>query len=266
MKRIILWLGRVSGIAPNDKPANRVTISQISALDEGYLFDFKNYASQYNNSVSSYNVIATNTNGGSFITTAPTDNPNDDLHGVGGSFLIADDNTGFVRLKPVDVLHELEMPPTPFLLIMLDEKISVLKDKASLIRQDYSKREVEALIERLENRKRYSEFRPFFESFQSTTEEKISELLKNHTHLCMKTSDIFIPEFPDIAIKRMKEYEDNMQKLCGKKPVFYVIAEHDKFREAFKQRDPILLAQSPFGFFYSILGAWDKEMMLLSEL
>jgi hypothetical protein len=45
-----------------------------------------------------------------------------------------------------------------------------------------------------------------------------------------------------------------------------VIAEPDKFRKAYEKRDPILLVQSPFGFYWQILGAWDKEMMLLSEL
>ena len=82
----------------------------------------------------------------------------------------------------------------------------------------------------------------------------------------MKTSDIFIPEFPDEAIKAMTDYTEKMEAVCGKKPVFYVIAEHDKFKEAFKKRDPILLVQSPFGFFWQIIGAWDKEMILLSEL
>ena len=82
----------------------------------------------------------------------------------------------------------------------------------------------------------------------------------------MKSSDIFIPEFPDDAIKLMKEYTENMLLICKKKPIFYVIAEPDKFKEAYAKRDPILLVQSPFGFYWQILGAWDKEMLLLSEL
>jgi hypothetical protein len=64
----------------------------------------------------------------------------------------------------------------------------------------------------------------------------------------------------------MKKYTNNMKKLCQKKPVFYVIAEPDKFKKAYEKRDPILLVQSPFGFYWQILGAWDKEMILLSEL
>ena len=170
-----------------------------------------------------------------------------------------------IVIKPIDVLNELEVIPTPFSLELLDEKISVLKDKEKLINQSYAKREITALIERLENRKKYPEVREFFDSFQNTNEEKIDKLLGKYA-LVMKESDIFIPEFPDDAIAIMKAYTEKVEAICGKKPVYYVIAEEKDFRKAYEKRDPILLAQSPFGFYYQILGAWDKEMLLLGEL
>ena len=170
-----------------------------------------------------------------------------------------------IRLKPIDALLELETVPTPFSVTMLDEKIDMLQYKSKLIVQSYAKREVNALIERLENRKKYSEHRAFFENYQNTTDEKIAILLKKYD-LVMQTSDIFVPEFPDDAIKTMNAYTEKMKIICEKKPVFYVIAEPDKFRKAYEKRDPILLVQSPFGFYWQILGAWDKEMLLLSEL
>jgi hypothetical protein len=117
---------------------------------------------------------------------------------------------------------------------------------------------VEGLIERLENRKKWHKFKNFFNEFQNTTDEKIDILLEKYD-LVMKTSDLFIPEFPDDAIEVMKKYTDNMEKLCKKKPVFYVIAEPDKFKKAYERRDPILLVQSPFGFYWQILGAWDND-------
>ena len=45
----------------------------------------------------------------------------------------------------------------------------------------------------------------------------------------------------------------------------YGFQSHE-IQEKYKQRDPILLVQSPFGFYWQILGAWDKEMLILSEL
>ena len=217
-----------------------------SGLDDTFLFDFKNYQSQY-----------TGVTMNSFISVGGASDSDSEESSKETSRKIA--------VKPKDVLNELETIPTPWTLSNLDDKIEVLKYKADLITQNYSKREVQGLIERLENRKQWHKFKNFFQEFQNTTDEKIDALLDNYD-LVMKTSDLFVPEFPDDAIAVMKKYTDNMQKICKKKPVFYVIAEPDKFKKAYEKRDPILLVQSPFGFYWQILGAWDEEMILLSEL
>lgn len=245
--------------------SNITTLSGFGGLSEEYLFDFLNYSSLYNGN----SVIPTSFNGNnsSLVNNITTPSTNQDSNS--GSVDNTNENdkkNGLkIKVKPIDVLNQLETIPTPFDLILLDEKIKILKQKEDLITQEYSKREVKALIERLENRKKYTELKDFFERFDNTNDEKIDALL-NKYDLVMKTSDIFIPEFPDDAIKVMSEYTEVMKKLCGKKPVFYVIAEEDKFKKAFQRRDPILLVQSPFGFYWQILGAWDKEMLLLHEL
>ncbi len=95
--------------------------------------------------------------------------------------------------------------------------------------------------------------------------EKISTLLRKYK-LCLKATDLFIPTFPADAIATMKAYKETTLKVCGEEPVFYVIAEESDFKKKEKKLDPILLVQSPFGFFWQILGAWDKEMLLLCEL
>lgn len=223
-------------------------------LDSQFLFDFKNYGSMYNSR-------------GSFVVVG---NDNGITIGENESAASGEKATGEmppqkIAIKPIDVLDQLETVPTPWTLSNLEDKIEVLKYKRDLIVQSYSRREVEGLIERLENRKRWEEFKEFFNEFQNTTDEKIEKLLDKYD-LVMNTSDLFVPEFPDDAIAIMKAYTEKMEELCGKKPVFYVIAEPDKFRKAYERRDPILLVQSPFGFYWQILGAWDKEMILLSEL
>jgi hypothetical protein len=210
-----------------------------SGIEEGYLVDFK---------------------GGHF--SGPMGNPQSvsttsDSQGTGEKIRI--------KIKPIDVLNQLETVPTPFNLNNLDDKIAVLRDKEKLIINYYAKREITGLIERLQNRKKFEEFRVFFDRFQNTTDEKIAAFLEKYT-LEMHPSDIFIPEFPDEAVAVIKEYTEQTEKLCGKKPVFFVIAEENLFQKAYEKRDPILLAQSPFGFYWQILGAWDKEMLLLGEL
>lgn len=226
-----------------------VVMSSSDGLDDTFLFDFKNYQSGYRG------------NGVTLTTTFMNFSGSDDST----ANEIADKKPKKIAVKPIDVVNELETIPTPWTLSNLQDKIEILEYKRDLITQKYSKREVEAMIERLENRKKWDKFRKFFDGYQNTTDEKIDVLLDKYD-LVMKTSDLFVPEFPDIAIQTMKSYTDHMMKLCKKKPVFYVIAEPDKFRKAYEKRDPILLVQSPFGFYWQILGAWDKEMMLLSEL
>ena len=227
-KKFIKWLSR-------DISSNQDRVYESSnRLDDNYLFDFKNWASEYN-----------------YMASGPV---------ISGS-----ESVKKISIKPIDALQELETVPTPFTLALLDEKIEILKQKEELIVQMYARKEVNQLIFRLENRKKYLKFKDFFDSFQNTTDEKIDMLLDKYD-LVMKSSDIFVPEFPDIAISIMQKYSDRMVELCGKKPVFYVIATEKDFHTNYDKRDPILLVQSPFGFYWQILGAWDKEMLLLSEL
>ncbi len=255
------------------------TPSNSFGLDDNYLFDFKNFSSQYNFNTSLSGVITAGT-----IPIATMDGANGDFSqgaiteeeanrqaieapniAIGMPDVSDSSASTKIRIKPIDVLQELETVPTPFSLTLLDEKTEILKDKEKLIVQNYAKREISALIERLENRKRYMEHKAYFDRFQNTTDAKIAVILKKYDHLVMKTSDIFVPEFPNDAVQTMKEYTEKVDIICGKKPVFYVIADVNDFKKIYDQRDPILIVQSPFGFFWQILGAWDKEMLLLSE-
>lgn len=249
MKRIYSKLKSLfKGRQNNSRVSSIAMADSERALNDTFLFDFKNYQSQYTG-VTMHSFISV---GGDSDSAGSEDEGSNSSHSK-------------IAVKPKDVLEELETIPTPWTLSNLQDKIEVLKYKRDLITQHYSKREVEGLIERLENRKKWDKFKNFFNEFQNTTDEKIDDLLGKYD-LVMKTSDLFVPEFPDDAVAVMKKYTDNMMKLCKKKPVFYVIAEPDKFKKAYEKRDPILLVQSPFGFYWQILGAWDKEMILLSEL
>jgi len=178
-----------------------------------------------------------------------------------------------VEIKPINILNEIETVPTNWSLENLDDKIHVLKNKLSLIQSsNTAKREITTVIDCLSNRKKYltkdksgNTFKSFFSKFDTSTEEKIQEVLKKYK-LVFKPSDIFIPELPKEAIDTMVIYSEKVNELCGKKVSFMIIAEENHFKMAYEKRDPILLAQSPFGFFYYILGAWDKELVILSEL
>ena len=167
--------------------------------------------------------------------------------------------------KPKEVVTELEHQIDEVSLKDLDDKIQLLNDKLSLTVQKYSEAELKGMVQRLENRKKFNEYKDFFGKFPCTTDQKIEDLLKKYKFQ-MGTTDIFIPDFPKEAIDVMKAYKEKTVELCGKESAFYVIARESDFKKNRDKRDPILLAQSPFGLFWNILGAWDEEMVVLSEL
>ena len=130
----------------------------------------------------------------------------------------------------------------------------------------YGREEVVSIIERLNNRKNISKAKEVVAKYPHTTSALINQVLKENDNLRCNRADEFIPDFPRVAVKAMEEYNSMCLKVCDKKTYFYVIADKKDFEVKNKRRDPILLAQSPFGFFWQILGAWDEEMIYLGDL
>lgn len=143
-------------------------------------------------------------------------------------------------------------------------KLGMLKDTEWDMRRGID--EIASIMLRLENRKKYESFHQFYESYPYTTTSRIQEVITKHNHLQLGTIAQFIADLPKEASDVMKIYNDHTDKLCQKQAVYYIIADKKDFKKTEKRRDPILLAQSPFGHFWQILGAWDKEMLLLEEL
>lgn len=266
----------------SDELANMFNMNTTPSVSGGiadankdvYLYDFLNeWGSTGGNTVSMGTV-----SGGLMpapVTSIASASPNpsadlpDNTPVPGGSMLVSDtplEPKEPLRIKPIDVWEELKGFPGANMLDNIDAKIAVLKMKQDLIRSnDYAKKEVIHMVMRLENRKKWAEFEEFYSQFSNTTSALVQDLV-NKYNLVLKGSDLFVPKFPDEAIKIMAAYTENTVKLCGKKPVFYVIAEAAMFQEEFRRNDPILLVQSPFGAYWQILGAWDREMILLEEL
>lgn len=172
------------------------------------------------------------------------------------------------EVSPKDVFGELERIPNPVDCDpnRLAMKIELMERKINLgINQCYTKEHMQGMLDCFKNRLRYEKYKEFYEQFQYTNMEKIEQLLQKYK-LCMKESTLFVPTFPDDATKVMEDYTAKTKELTGKRPVFYVIAKEDDFKKKYKKHDPILLVQSPFGFYWQILGAWDDEMLLLEEL
>ena len=153
----------------------------------------------------------------------------------------------------------------------IEKQIEDFKDKLNLIQtsnrdMERGVDEIGSILIRMENRKQYSRFNDYFDEYPYTTTTKIDELVKAHENLKLGTVEQFIADLPNEATQAMKEYTKQCKELCDKKPLFFIIADKKDFKNTNKRRDPILLAQSPFGHFWQILGAWDDEVLFLEEL
>ncbi len=153
----------------------------------------------------------------------------------------------------------------------VDQQLIDFKDKLGLIKsEEYDMRrgveEISSIIQRLENRKKYAEVKDSFDEFPYTTSSKINVLIEAQVHLKLGQIAQFLADMPKEATEAMKRYNKAVDTLCKKQAVFYIIANKKDFEKTDKRRDPILLAQSPFGHFWQILGAWDEEMLFLEDL
>lgn len=152
----------------------------------------------------------------------------------------------------------------------VDEQIADFKSKLGLLKEpSYNHRgfdEIGSILIRMENRKKYASVKNTFEKFPYTTNQRIENVIKKHDYLKLGEIDQFVADLPKEATDTMKEYNSATQKICGKNAVFYIIADKKDFEKTSSRRDPILLAQSPFGHFWQILGVWEKEMLFLEEL
>jgi hypothetical protein len=178
-------------------------------------------------------------------------------------------------ITPKAVVGELQRMPTPFNLLDMEKKIKLYRSLGGLVRNGGNggiTNTIKDVAIRLEARLKYrnnKEIRSFFDQFQNTNDDRVQELLEKYAHLRIGPADDFIPEMPDDALEIMTEYAKFTHKVTEKKPVFYLIAKAEDFKrksEVRGKRDPILLVQSPFGFYWQILGAWDEEMRLLEEI
>lgn len=155
--------------------------------------------------------------------------------------------------------------------IYVEKQIANFKDKLALINAtEWDMRrgteEIASILIRMEARKKYNAEESFFSQFPYTTNSKIEAVLKEHDYLKLGQVEQFIADLPDEATQAMKEYNVHTNNVSGKQAIYYIIADKKDFKQTNSRRDPILLAQSPFGHVWQILGAWDKEMLFLEEL
>lgn len=170
--------------------------------------------------------------------------------------------------KPVEVWEILKNNDEPIVdCTDLDNKIKVIEDRIRVLSEYTGNRDIEQekqCISYLEARKKYNKYKDNF-AYPTTNMEMMNLLCDEYT-LKIATVNQYSGTMPKEAIDELDKYTKSFKKITKGLPAVRLIVPEKDFKTEEKKRDPILLAESPFGNWFYILGAWDKEVLIVDEL
>lgn len=166
--------------------------------------------------------------------------------------------------KPVEIFEEIISTSLEIDLTDLDNKIKSVKERIKILkthlRNDNFVQEESALVY-LKARKKYMKYKDLFK-WATTNEELINKLCKKYKVRLVGIENYY-RNVPKEGVDEIKKYGDAFNKVCDMNPEFKLIID-DGGKE--QRKDPILLVSSPFGNWYYVLGAWDKEVEIIDKL
>jgi len=163
------------------------------------------------------------------------------------------------------VLKEMSVPPTEIKLGQITVKAFQLKQLIKRLKAKNLDTAIYAkALQQLINRKIYLKVKDHVEALPITNDAKIQELIKKYK-LVFRPMGGITKEMPLEVVESLDKFCQPLEKVgivFGRED-FHLIAPEDWWQ---KNRDPILLVGSPFGNYWYIVCAWDKEVDILGEL
>jgi len=174
------------------------------------------------------------------------------------------ENDKRIDKKPVEVFQEIISEEPKMNLQDLDKQIDMVTRRKEILQSHIGQNsfpdETQALTF-LNSRKKYLKFKHLLK-WQVTNDSKITELCKKYKVMKVGFSGYY-KNVPMEAIDEIEKFSNVHAKITDVMPMFWLIVD-DGGKET--RKDPILLAQSPFGKWYYVLGAWDKEVEIVDDL
>lgn len=184
---------------------------------------------------------------------------------------VTDENSGEkkkiddrITKKPIEVFNEIISDKVPKMnLNDLNEQIKLVEKRIEFLEKHLGmepKDEYEAL-KFLEARKKFTKYKDRF-GWNVTTHLLIDKLCKKYK-LRMADFQSYYKNVPTEAIDELERYCKAYRKVREDEPIIKLIIDDDG-RET--RKDPIVLVSSPFGYWFYVIGAWDKEVEVIDEL
>ena len=171
------------------------------------------------------------------------------------------------NLKPVEVWQSLKIQEPVIDLSDLDKKIKVIKERIKVL-SDYTSetnlQEEHEVLGYLEARKKYIKYKELF-AYPTTNDELIQNLCKEYKLKLVGVTQ-YSGTMPQEAIDELIKFKKSCLKIRSDKPIVRLIVPDNDPKIEKRKRDPILLVSSPFGRWDYILGAWDKEVLIVDDL
>lgn len=170
-----------------------------------------------------------------------------------------------IEKKPLEVFKELIGEEPKVDLTNIDAHIKLVKRRLDFMKDHMGigmpADETEALGY-LMARKKYLKMKGSF-SWAVTNDQKIQALCK--TYKVKKVSFTgYYKNVPNEALDELEKFVKAWDKLGIEYEPYFDLIVDDGGKET--KKDPILLAKSPFGRWWYILGAWDKEVEIVDDL
>lgn len=167
-----------------------------------------------------------------------------------------------VEKKPVEVVKEILMEKPEISFADLGKQIKVVEKRMRVFKeQGCSCLDEQIALRFLKARKKSSKSYKKF-AWPTTTDEKIRELCSKYK-LRQVAFQSYAKNVPMEAVDELEKYVDLYESVSDEKPTIQLIIDDGGMET---KKDPILLAGSPFGRWYHILGAWDKEVEYVDDL
>ena len=166
--------------------------------------------------------------------------------------------------KPVEIYEQIISEEPKINLNNLDGQIKLVKERMKVLQQhtrNVDLKHEKIAIGFLKARKKYLKYKDEFK-WAITNQDMIDKLCKKYKVKKVSFGDYY-RNIPKEGVDEIKKFGEALQNVSNNDPLFELIIDEGGKEE---KKDPILLATSPFGNWYYILGAWDREVEIVDAL
>jgi hypothetical protein len=167
-----------------------------------------------------------------------------------------------VEAKPVDVVKELNTENPIINLGDLKAQIKEVEKRIKILKkQKVTPHDENEALTYIKARTKYKKYEKLF-NYQITTNKLVEDLTQKYKLMRVNFASYY-KTVPTEALDELEKFLYACKKVGVEEPEIKLIVD-DGGKE--HKKDPIMLGKSPFGRWWYILGAWDKEIKYVDDI